>query len=76
MNFNGFPSASTTAARTARQVLSCEQEAFVNAVPVAVLVGQESPLDAAAGDIEDGIHEAFAGGWFADVEVGSGSQKF
>jgi hypothetical protein len=33
-------------------------------------------LDAASGHVEDGVDEPFAIGWFADVEVGSGSQKF
>jgi hypothetical protein len=42
----------------------------------AVLFGKESPLDATPGHVEDGVHEAFAIGWFADVEIGSGSQKF
>ena len=51
-------------------------EAFVNAVPVAVFLGQESPLDTAAGHVENGVNEAFASCWFADVEIGSGSQKF
>jgi hypothetical protein len=56
-------------------VLSCEQEAFVDRVPVTVFLGEESPLDAASGHVEDGVHKAFAIGWFSNVEIGSGSQK-
>ena len=51
-------------------------EAFVDTVPVAVLLGKKSPLDATAGDVKNGVDEAFAVGWFTDIEIGSGSQKF
>ena len=51
-------------------------ETFVDRVPVAVLLGEKSPLDATSGHLEDGVDEAFAIGWFADVKICSGSSEF
>ncbi len=40
---------------------------LVDAVPFAVLFGQQSPLSAAAGHPEHPLNEAAAGGFWADV---------
>lgn len=51
-------------------------ESLVDAVPIAVFLRQEPPLNAAASHVKNCVQEAFAGGWLADVEVSSGSQEF
>ena len=44
-------------------------KAFVDSVPLPVLLWEESPLRSAAGHPEDTCDEVLAGEWFADVEV-------
>lgn len=46
-------------------------EPFVDAVPVAIGLGQQAPLRAATGHPEDGFHEASAIGFLAHIDVGA-----
>ena len=50
-------------------------EPFVDAVPVAVGLGQQAPLGAATGHPEDGFHEASAVGFGPNVKGRAGAQE-
>jgi hypothetical protein len=56
-------------------VVAPARESFVNTIPVAVGIGQQSPLGTAPGDPQHAFDKPAAVGFFAHIGASTGAQK-
>lgn len=56
-------------------VLAPSREAFIDAVPIAILGREQAPLRATAGDPEDGLKKTATLGLLADINGWEGAKK-